>query len=1231
MPFDALPLVDVGDIIRLVGQTSFQRGRSYARSGSVHDVEWDSETGTLVSAVHGSLPNPYLCRVQLAPTGSALRRPLSSTCTCPVTFDCKHVAATLIEANSMYIQHAEDDRIQRASDLRGIPRPSKSAPPHDPDWPAVAAIFDPELSPPPASGLPPLGSRTSGSGSGSVDVARKSVPRWKAALGAGLEGLPATDGDAGDDAAAGSGSGTSMWLPPREAPRPVPLALQFELRELVTRRGARWGAPVTRPASPDEPGSRRKKVRRLGVRPVMKSASGNWVRGSLGWNSMTSSTGQFTLEPEQRLWFAQLAGLYAATDLFAHGPSPEWILLDDFQSPLLWPLLEQADRIGVELVGPKKTSTIRVGSSVELRIDASTEGVAGTARTPAAVQLLTRLAIDGESQDLAGSGAIGTHGVYATTLGEDGGAFSCTIAPTDAPLSAAQRALFDRAPSLTVPGKDVPEFLTDYYPALRRTVRVTSDDASVRLPEFVPPVLVLTARFQPQNLLELVWEWEYRHGETTSRLPLRRGTGTSAAENTTTDTTTTTTDIARDDAVETEVLRRVETTLAAIPAAAPTLSPSALLEPLTTLVAHAAAHFADRALPSLSTLAGLRIDIEGDRPQYQELTETPQLSIKTEQTDHRDWFDLGVTVTIEGRDVPFEPLFAALSAGADTLLLEDNSYLSLEQDVFADLKRLIDEASTLQEWKAKPSISRYQASLWSELEQLAGDTEQASAWRESVTGLLELDAVAPVPLPAGIDATMRPYQQDGFNWLVFLWQHQLGGVLADDMGLGKTLQTLALITHAMDQRVANAGAATSTAPSSPAPSSTAPFLVVAPTSVVSNWVSEAGRFAPGLTVRGVTTTQKKGRMSLAELFVGADVVVTSYALFRLDFPAYQAQEWAGLILDEAQFAKNPASHANRCATELSAPFKLAITGTPMENSLTDLWSLFSIVAPGLFPTLRTFTEEYVRPIAKGDNADLVARLRRRIKPLMLRRTKDLVAADLPAKQEQVLTIDLAPKHRKLYDTYLQRERKKLLGLMDDFDKNRFQVFRSLTLLRMLSLDASLVDDAYSDIPSSKLDALFEQLEDVVAENHRALIFSQFTSFLKKAAERLDAAGIPYAYLDGSTLRRGAVIASFKEGDAPVFLISLKAGGFGLNLTEADYVFLLDPWWNPASESQAVDRTHRIGQNKSVMVYRMISAGTIEEKVMELKAKKSRLFDAVMDDDAVFSSALTADDIRGLLD
>jgi SNF2 family DNA or RNA helicase len=296
----------------------------------------------------------------------------------------------------------------------------------------------------------------------------------------------------------------------------------------------------------------------------------------------------------------------------------------------------------------------------------------------------------------------------------------------------------------------------------------------------------------------------------------------------------------------------------------------------------------------------------------------------------------------------------------------------------------------------------------------------------------------------------------------------------------------------------------------------------------------------------------------------------------------------------------------------------------------ELHSIFSIVAPGLFPISTKFAEQYQRPIERNGDKELLGQLRRRIRPLMMRRTKEAVASDLPPKQEQNLEVELGSKHQKIYQTHLQAERQKILRLVEDMDRNRFTIFQSLTLLRLLSLDASLIDEEYAAVPSAKLDALFEQLEDVVAEGHRALVFSQFTSFLKKAAERLEAAGVDYCYLDGSTRRRAEAIDRFKNGEAPVFLISLKAGGFGLNLTEADYCFMLDPWWNPATESQAVDRTHRIGQTKNVMVYRMVSRDTIEEKVMALKERKSQLFSSVLDDDGVFASQLTAEDVRGLL-
>jgi SNF2 family DNA or RNA helicase len=296
----------------------------------------------------------------------------------------------------------------------------------------------------------------------------------------------------------------------------------------------------------------------------------------------------------------------------------------------------------------------------------------------------------------------------------------------------------------------------------------------------------------------------------------------------------------------------------------------------------------------------------------------------------------------------------------------------------------------------------------------------------------------------------------------------------------------------------------------------------------------------------------------------------------------------------------------------------------------DLWSMLSIVAPGLFPSPKRFTEHYRTPIERGGDPEVLAALRRRVRPLMRRRTKEQVAADLPPKQEQVLEVVLDPRHRKVYDTHLNRERRKVLGLLEDLQGNRFTILRSLTMLRQLALDPALVDEAHAAVPSSKADTFLEHLQEVVAEGHRALVFSSFTGFLGTVRARLDGAGLPYSYLDGSTRDRQAVIDGFRAGRTPVFLISLKAGGSGLNLTEADYVYVLDPWWNPAVEAQAVDRAHRIGQDKTVMVYRLVAADTIEQKVVALQERKRDLFTRVLDDgDGALSGALTAADIREL--
>jgi SNF2 family DNA or RNA helicase len=337
-----------------------------------------------------------------------------------------------------------------------------------------------------------------------------------------------------------------------------------------------------------------------------------------------------------------------------------------------------------------------------------------------------------------------------------------------------------------------------------------------------------------------------------------------------------------------------------------------------------------------------------------------------------------------------------------------------------------------------------------------------------------------------------------------------------------------------------------------------------------------------------------------------------------------------VLLDEAQFVKNYRAKTYQSARRLRSDFKLAITGTPLENNLMELWALLSITAPGLFPHPDRFSEFYRRPIERAQDPLLMGRLRRRISPLMLRRTKERVASELPPKQEQIVEVVLQPKHMRIYQTHLQRERQKVLGLIDDLDRNRFTILRSLTLLRQLSLDPSLVDDIHAGVPASKIEVLCEQLGELVAEGHSGLVFSQFTGFLSKVRARLEEEDIDYAYLDGRTRNRSAAVERFRSGRVPVFLISLKAGGFGLNLPEADYCFLLDPWWNPATEAQAIDRTHRIGQTKTVLVYRLVARDTIEEKVMELKERKEQLFAAMFGDDALAAVPLSVTEIRALV-
>ena len=850
------------------------------------------------------------------------------------------------------------------------------------------------------------------------------------------------------------------------------------------------------------------------------------------------------------------------------------------------------------------------------------------------------------------------------------------LIPLVEPLDAASESLIS-AGTVHIPAAERATFQKEYLPALSRSIPSLTPDPALALPRVKPPHLVLEISFDEQvrHDAQLSWRWEY---------PLNPFAEDSAEEASAQDSAGAS-DVyslpvfgypgeeggeIRDERFEARVLRSVRAILAAHPAL------SGLEE--RRIEGWETRELLSAILPKLRRVSAVQVRFNGTPPQFVEATDA-LIEITVSEGNSRDWFGLGIAVKVNNWTVPFAQIFEALDRGADRILLGNGTYFSLRRPEFKTLRTLIAEARELNDAGGELRINRHQAGLFSELESLAASVHTTARWDAQVRSLLQLvecledaeesteensekgtekaldkgaqgssapqktsrQVIAQRPVPAGLQATLRPYQVEGFQWLSFLYEQRLGGILADDMGLGKTVQALALLAHAIEEH-------STAAPGEPF----APFLVVAPTSVITNWAAEAERFLPEAKVVTITETTA-GKTPLAERIAGAHLVLTSYTLLRMDEDAYTGyartlgrtvdeftgehsapEGWGALLLDEAQFVKNTGTRAWSIARAMPARTKIAMTGTPIENNLMELWALLAIVADGLFPSARAFRDLYARPAESGEDpahaAATAARLRRRIRPLMLRRTKELVAAELPAKNDTRVNLPLAPGHRRIYDTHLQRERQKVLGLLEDMDKNRFTIFQSLTLLRRLALDAALIDsEAYAGVSSVKRDYLVQQLPDLLEKGHRVLVFSQFTGYLKSISARLAEEGIGHLYLDGSTRNRAEVIEAFTSGQEPVFLISLKAGGFGLNLTEADHVFIMDPWWNPAAEQQAVDRIHRIGQDKEVHVYRLVAEGTIEEKVMQLKESKAALFDAVVGEGEFASAAVTAEDVREL--
>jgi superfamily II DNA or RNA helicase len=571
-----------------------------------------------------------------------------------------------------------------------------------------------------------------------------------------------------------------------------------------------------------------------------------------------------------------------------------------------------------------------------------------------------------------------------------------------------------------------------------------------------------------------------------------------------------------------------------------------------------------------------------------------------------DFFDLAGGVEYGTETVPYPELLVALRKGSRFVRLGDGTCGLMPRTWLERSARLAQfgeiEAGTLR-------FGRAQIGILAELIDAQDEARADRRFRELRRKIADFEGIAPADPPGGFQGTLRGYQREGLGWLHFLRDFGLGGCLADDMGLGKTVQVLALLASRVRQRGV------------PRTS-----LVVSPRSVVDGWIQEAARFVPGLRVLCYAGTRRE---DLREDIARHDLVVTTYGTMLRDVEYLAARHFDYVILDEAQAIKNAGSRTARAAKLLRSDHRLALTGTPVENHLGELASQLEFLNPGLFGRLRSF-----RSLTDGrQDAEALVQLARTLRPFLLRRTKTQVLAELPAKTEQTLFCDLEGKQRRDYDELRRHYQASLARRIerDGISRVKIHVLEALLRLRQAACHPALIDTARAAEPSAKLDLLFDRLDEVLAEGHKVLVFSQFTRFLARVRERLEARETPYAYLDGRTRDRKACIARFQDDPGcPVFLISLKAGGTGLNLTAADYVFLLDPWWNPAVEAQAIDRTHRIGQTRPVFAYRIVARDTVEERILELQERKRALAGSIFAGDESLVASLDAEDLRNLL-
>jgi len=634
--------------------------------------------------------------------------------------------------------------------------------------------------------------------------------------------------------------------------------------------------------------------------------------------------------------------------------------------------------------------------------------------------------------------------------------------------------------------------------------------------------------------------------------------------------------------------------------------------------------------------------------------EPPVLSVAT----GIDWFELrgsiGYRTKSGQQNVSLPDILNAARAGQTTVTLDDGSQGMLPE------RWLFQNGLLTAIGKLSQDHLRYKSTQAVILDSLLSHQKLVDVdekFKQIRNQLRQFDGVSATDPPSTFQGQLRPYQKEGLGWLCYLQMLTMGGILADDMGLGKTIQVLALLDWNYDQPDGEPLAAASPAINPIQTQVRQPSLIVVPRSIVFNWIDEAQRFAPKLRVQPYTGTD---RQSLRNAFIDHDVIVTSYGLMRRDIAELAKHEFWCVVLDEAQTIKNAGSQSAKAAKLLNSCHRLALTGTPVENHLGDLWSILDFLNPGMLGSntrfaqmVRSASQQAREQLANESNRGSIqstkdvslpskvkgtAQIARALKPFILRRTKQEVLKDLPEKTEQTILCEMEPQQRTTYDQLLRHYRDSLLGRRVIGSTNErlpaektMMVLEALLRLRQAACHPGLIDPDRAHESSAKMDVLLDRVQDLIEQDHKALIFSQFTSMLALVRKQLDARGIIYEYLDGKTRNRSETIERFQnDPHCPLFLISLKAGGLGLNLTAAEYVFILDPWWNPAVEAQAIDRAHRIGQTRHVFAYRLICQDTVEQRIAQLQQRKRRLADAIIGGQENVLSSLSREDLQYLL-